>query len=88
MQVVEAAVQSLSQRGDLRAQLSLREVGEHIGIGCAGYQRIEYRPSVSATDSASPQCGRRSVRSSQPSATEAPRQPSLRRMISSVTQPS
>jgi hypothetical protein len=39
---VEVAFERLAQRGDLLAHLAAREVGEHLGVGRAGDQRVEH----------------------------------------------
>jgi hypothetical protein len=45
---LEAALQRLSQRGELLAQQALGQVSEDLGVGRAGHQRVEHRPSRDA----------------------------------------
>ena len=47
---VEAALQRLAQRRELRAQPALGEVGEHLGVGRARNERVEHRPAGLAED--------------------------------------
>ena len=45
VQVVEAAFQSLAQRGDLLPQAAFGQLGEDLGVSGAGHQRVEHRAS-------------------------------------------
>ena len=44
VQMIEAALERLFERGQLRAQATLREFREHLGIGGAVHERVEHRP--------------------------------------------
>jgi len=46
----KAPLERLFERGDLRAQLALREVGEYLGIGRPGDERVEHRATGLAED--------------------------------------
>jgi hypothetical protein len=49
VQTVETALQGLPERWELRSQPSLREVGEHLGVGRAGHERVELTCVLMAT---------------------------------------
>ena len=45
VQVVEAALQRISERGDLLRQPALGQIGQHVGVRRAGNERVEHRPA-------------------------------------------
>jgi hypothetical protein len=47
---LKAALERFFELGELLAQKALGEVGEHLGIGGAGHQRVEHRPPGDAED--------------------------------------
>jgi DNA anti-recombination protein RmuC len=50
VQRLEAALQRLAQRWELLAQLAASQLGEHVGVGRAGDQRVEHRAAALAED--------------------------------------
>ena len=50
MNVIEAALQRLPEGGELRAQATLREFGEQLGVGRAVHERVEHQASGLAED--------------------------------------
>jgi hypothetical protein len=48
VQVVEATLQRLAQRGELLAQAALGQLGKNVGLGGAGHERVEHRPAGGA----------------------------------------
>jgi len=45
VQLIEATLQGLPQCRELRAQPALGEIGEHLGVGGAGHERVEHQPA-------------------------------------------
>ena len=43
--VVETSLEGFAERGELRAELSSREVGQHRWVGRSGDERVEHRPT-------------------------------------------
>ena len=50
VQLVEATLERLFERGQLRSQAPLRQLGEHLGVGRAVHERVEHRPAGDAED--------------------------------------
>jgi hypothetical protein len=50
VQRLEATLQCLLQRRDLLAQLAAGQLGEHLGVGRAGHERVEHRAAALAED--------------------------------------